>query len=115
MNGEWQAEVVISDCAQVNEGDVLAYEKLKLIQVRDGTEMIVDSQLENPISSVLICPNSNRTSYSNPICLLLAGSFGIAQTKYGCLTRPAGNGPTILVRKNSSQAPNPDEPEPKKI
>ena len=45
-DGEWQAEVVIYDCAQVNEGDVLAYEQLKLTQVSNGTEKIADNQLQ---------------------------------------------------------------------
>jgi hypothetical protein len=44
-DGEWQAEVVIYECVQVNEESINAYEQLKLSRVSQGTEQVVDSQL----------------------------------------------------------------------
>jgi hypothetical protein len=44
-DGQWQAEIVIYDCVQVNEQDINAYEQLKLIEVRSKKETVADSQL----------------------------------------------------------------------
>jgi hypothetical protein len=43
---KWQTEIVIYDCIPVGEENVNAYEQLKLIQISDGTEKVVDSQLQ---------------------------------------------------------------------
>jgi hypothetical protein len=46
-DGAWRAEVLIYECAQVGGPDENAYEQLKLINVGDGTEHIIDSQFLN--------------------------------------------------------------------
>lgn len=45
-DGSWRAEVLRWDCAQV-QGEAMAYEELRLIQVQDGAEQVIDSQLQN--------------------------------------------------------------------
>jgi hypothetical protein len=45
-DGEWQAEVIIYECIRIDGENENAYEELKLIKIIDGTEIIVDSQLQ---------------------------------------------------------------------
>jgi len=48
-DGKWRAEVIIYDCVKVDtrpSADANAYEQLKLIQVNNGEEKSVDSQLQ---------------------------------------------------------------------
>jgi len=42
----WRVEIIIYDCVQVVEDGPNAYEQLKLIQVSDGTETVIDTQLQ---------------------------------------------------------------------
>jgi len=43
---KWRAEVIIYDCVQVAEDGPNAYEQLKLIRASDGTETVIDAQLQ---------------------------------------------------------------------
>ena len=42
----WRVETIIYDCVQVAEDGPNAYEQLKLIQASDGTETVIDTQLQ---------------------------------------------------------------------
>ena len=44
-DGKWKAEVVRWECIQVGDAEQ-AYEELQLIQVNDGAEQVVDTQLQ---------------------------------------------------------------------
>ena len=43
----WRVEIIIYDCVQVTEDGPNAYEQLKLIRANDGTESVVDTQLQS--------------------------------------------------------------------
>jgi hypothetical protein len=43
---KWRTEIIIYDCVQLDGGDKNAYEQLKLIQMSNGTEQVIDSQLQ---------------------------------------------------------------------
>ena len=45
---KWRVDILIYDCTQIQaDADQNAYEQMNLIQVNGGTEMMVDSQLQN--------------------------------------------------------------------
>ena len=44
---KWQAEVVIHACVQTGDGEVNAYEQLRLVRTSDGAETVVAGQLRN--------------------------------------------------------------------
>lgn len=46
-DGQWQTEIAIYDCVQVDEINANAYEVLKLVQINHRTKSVVDSQLRN--------------------------------------------------------------------
>jgi len=41
----WRVEIMVSDCVRVGEGDPNVYEQLNLIQISNGVETVIDSQL----------------------------------------------------------------------
>ena len=45
-NKNWRVEIIVYDCVQVLEDGPNAYEQLKLIRVGDGTESVIDTQLQ---------------------------------------------------------------------
>ena len=42
----WRAEIIVHDCVKVTEEGPNAYEQLKLIRVSDGTQTVMDTQLQ---------------------------------------------------------------------
>ena len=46
-DGQWQARVTRYNCVQVNEGDMMAYETLSLVEVATGSERRIDEQLQS--------------------------------------------------------------------
>ena len=68
----WRAEVVIYDCVQVGEEHENAYEQLRLLRSSDGTEQLVDTQLQYcgglggfGFKEMFWSPNSRYFYYTN--------------------------------------------------
>ena len=67
----WRVEIIIFDCVQVVEGDLNAYEQLKLFRVSDEAEWVIDNQLRycgglgaHSFGGLLWSPNSRYFYYT---------------------------------------------------
>lgn len=72
-DNQWQVEIIIYDCVQVEDGvDLNAYEQLNLIEVSTGAMEVIDTQLQNcggigafGLEGRFWSPNSQYFSYTD--------------------------------------------------